>query len=71
MKYKYDSKTDILIIELSKGKADFGKQKGNIITHFDKKGVPIELEILDASKEISELIEVVLSKRKEKAYIYS
>lgn len=50
MEYKYDNKTDILLIKLSKEKPDFGEQKENIITHYNKEGKPIEIEILDASK---------------------
>jgi uncharacterized protein YuzE len=71
MKYRYDPKTDILLIELSRGKPDFGEQKGNIITHYNKRGTPIEIEILDASKAISDILEVVLNKKKEKAYAYN
>ncbi len=71
MRYKYDSETDILMIELSKGKPDFGEQKENIITHYNKRGIPMEIEILDASKTVAEIVDVVLNKRKTKAYAYS
>jgi uncharacterized protein YuzE len=71
MKYKYDAKTDILMIELSKGKPDFGEQKENIITHYNKRGIPMEIEILDASKTVAEIVDVVLNKRKTKAYAYN
>ena len=71
MKYKYDSKTDILLIELSKGKPDFGEQKENIITHYNKRGIPMEIEILDASKTVAEMVDIVLNRRKIKTYAYS
>lgn len=62
MKYKYDAKTDILLIELSKGKPDFGEQSENIITHYTKKGLPIEIEILDASKTVAKAVEAIKKK---------
>ncbi len=71
MKYKYDPETDILLIELSRSKPDFGEQKENVITHYNKKGIPIEIEILDASKTIAKIADVVLGREKAKAYAYS
>ncbi len=62
MKYKYDAKTDILLIGLSKGKPDFGEQSENIITHYTKKGLPIEIEILDASKTVAKVVEAIKKK---------
>jgi len=56
MRYKYDPKTDILLMVLKNGMPDFGKKQGNIITHYNKKGVPIEIEILDASRTILKTI---------------
>ncbi|MBI2185331.1 MAG: DUF2283 domain-containing protein [Thaumarchaeota archaeon] len=64
MEYKYDSKTDILLITLSKEKPDFGDQKENIITHYNKQGKPIEIEILDASKTTLKIVEAVLKGRR-------
>ncbi|MBI4895843.1 MAG: DUF2283 domain-containing protein [Candidatus Aenigmarchaeota archaeon] len=60
MEYKYDKETDILSIKLSKEKPDFGEQKENIITHYNKNGKPIEIEILDASKTTVKIVEAVL-----------
>lgn len=60
MEYKYDPETDILLIKLSKEKPDFGEQKENIITHYNKQGKPIEIEILDASKTTIKIVETVL-----------
>ncbi len=64
MKYKYDKETDVLIIELSAEKPDFGEQKENIITHYNKSGIPIEIEILDASTTVAKLVSLVLLKKK-------
>ena len=60
MKYNYDSKADVLVITLSSEKPDFGEQKDNIITHYNKKYKPVEIEILDASKTASKIIEIIL-----------
>ncbi len=64
MEYKYDPKTDILLIKLSKEKPDFGEQKENIITHYSKKGKPIEIEILDASKTTVKMIETIFKSKR-------
>ena len=61
-KYKYDAETDILLIELGRGKPDFGEQNGNIITHYNKKGLPIEIEILDATKTVAKVVEAIKKK---------
>ncbi len=66
MRYEYDPMTDILLIKISKGKINFGKQSGNTIIHHNKIGFPVEIEILDASREVVEIVDVMLSKRKEK-----
>ena len=46
----YDLETDILSIEISKGKINNTKEFGNFILHISKTGKPIFLEILDATK---------------------
>ena len=63
MKYKYDKETDILIIQLSDEKPDFGEQKGNIITHYNKDNKPVEIEILDASETALGMIKAMLSQK--------
>lgn len=63
MKYKYDPKSDVLLIILSNEKPDFGEQRENIITHYNKKGKPVEIEILDASKTAIDIIKAMLPKK--------
>lgn len=54
MKIKYSSDADILLIELREGKPiDSIDLKEGVILHLDDKGLPIEIEILDASKIVS------------------
>lgn len=60
MEFKYDPETDILLIKLAKDKPDFGEQVENIITHYDKRCKPIEIEILDASKTTVKIVETLL-----------
>jgi len=64
MKYEYDPETDILLIKLSKGKPDFGEQKENIITHYNKQGKPMEIEILDASKTAVKIVETIVQSKR-------
>ena len=56
MNYDYDAESDILMIRISDEAPDYGEQKGNVITHYSKKGKIVELEILDASKETARMI---------------
>ena len=64
MKYEYDSKTDILLIILGREKPDFAEQCENIITHYNKDGKPIEIEILDASKTAVKILETIMVGKK-------
>jgi uncharacterized protein YuzE len=64
MKYSYDAKTDILLIKLSNEKPDFGEQKANIITHYNKKGKPVEIEILNAKKTTKKIVDTVFEGKK-------
>ena len=62
MKYSYDPESDILIIRLSDEKPDFGEQQNNVIAHYNKKGKPVEIEILDARKEALGMLKAILAK---------
>jgi uncharacterized protein YuzE len=51
MKIKYSKEADILLIELRDGTpVDSIDLKEGVILHLDKEGLPLEIEILDASK---------------------
>ena len=51
MKIKYSKEADILLIELRDGTpVDSIDIKEGVILHLDGEGVPLEIEILDASK---------------------
>jgi uncharacterized protein YuzE len=54
LKIKYSKKADILLIEIKEGvPVDSIDIKEGIILHLDNEGVPIEMEILDASTFVS------------------
>lgn len=54
MKIKYSKEADILLIEFKEGvPVDSIDIKEGIILHLDNEGVPIEMEILDASTFVS------------------
>ncbi len=59
MEYKYDAETDILMIILSRDKPDFAEQRENIITHYNKDGKPVQIEILDASRAVGKMSDAV------------
>lgn len=51
MRIKYSEDADILLISLREGKlADSIDLKEGVILHLDDKGLPLEIEILDAAK---------------------
>ena len=51
MKIKYSNDADILLIELRDGTpADSIDLKEGVILHLDNEGIPLEIEILDASR---------------------
>ncbi|MBS3077445.1 DUF2283 domain-containing protein [Candidatus Pacearchaeota archaeon] len=64
MKYKYDPETDVLVITLGVETPDFGEQRENIITHYTKDGLPIEIEILDASHTAVKILEAITRTKK-------
>ncbi len=53
MKIKYSPEADVLIIQLRKGRlVDSRDIAEGVIVHLSRDGMPLELEILDASKVI-------------------
>lgn len=50
MKYRYTKEDDALLIQFSKAKIEDAAHSRDVITHFDKNGNLVLLEILNASK---------------------
>ncbi len=59
MKYNYDSDADVLAFHISKEPFDYAEEMGNFIVHFNKKNQPVYIEILNASKFLSEATTVL------------
>ena len=54
MKVKYDKETDVLYITFSKNKIkESDEDKPGIVIDYDKKGSSVGIEILDASRKMS------------------
>ncbi len=49
-KISYEPEADVLRVEVSQKPIDYAAELGNIIVHFTKDGMPVYLEILEASK---------------------
>lgn len=62
MRYEYDREADVLTIVLADRDPDHGEQSGNVITHYAADGTPVEIEILDASEEVLEMIRPMLGR---------
>ncbi|MFH1246962.1 MAG: DUF2283 domain-containing protein [Candidatus Micrarchaeota archaeon] len=61
MKYEYDPEVDIATIKIHNGKPDYGEEIGNIIAHYDKTGKLVELEILNASKNMFKVAKSIVA----------
>ena len=50
----YDPGVDILLVEVSKRPIDYAEELGPVIVHFTKRHKPVALEILDASRFVTQ-----------------
>lgn len=55
MKVKYSPEEDILMYEVSKAKIDHAEEIGDIIVHYSKRRKPVLLEILNASRFLTQI----------------
>lgn len=62
MRYEYDRETDILTIVLRDAELDHGEQTEDVITHYGPDGKPVEIEILDASEAVLEMLGPMLGR---------
>lgn len=50
-KISYDADADVLMLAQKKGaRIDHARELGNFVVHFTKKGEPVLIEVLEASK---------------------
>jgi len=54
MKVDYSKEEDILMYEVSDEPIDYAEEMDSVIVHFTKTGKPVLLEILDASKFLTQ-----------------
>lgn len=50
----YEKEADVLRVEIGTSPIDYAQELGPLIVHFSKKGLPVYVEILDASKFLRE-----------------
>ena len=53
-KISYEQEADILRVEILKSPIDYAAEIGSFVIHFNKKGIPVYVEILEASKFLKE-----------------
>jgi len=62
-KIKYDDEADVLTLVIAeKGKLSHAEEVGDIVVHFDKKGKPLFVEILRASKIVPLMVQGLAKK---------
>lgn len=47
--YRYEPEADVLSVELSRQRIDHATEAGNFVVHWTTRGVPVLIEILNAS----------------------
>ncbi len=60
MKISHNRNNDMPLYEVGEGQVDRAEEMGPIIVHFDKRGKPILLEILDASEFLTETTRITM-----------
>lgn len=61
MKVQYDREEDVLLIELMpEGVIDHAEQANSFIVHLTADGQPVLLEILDASRFLTTILQIAL-----------
>jgi len=62
-KFRYEADADVLLLILKgKGKLSHAEEFGDVVAHFDKKGKPLFLELLNASKIIPLMVQAMAKK---------
>jgi uncharacterized protein YuzE len=58
-KISYEPEADVLMWEITDKPIDYAKEVGNVIVHFTKDNVPVLIEILEASKFLARVKNLV------------
>lgn len=68
-KLKYDPDSDVLMWETSRRDIDYATQVANVVIHFSKENIPVLIEILEATKFITETKKVLGNLRGTKVIV--
>ncbi len=49
-KISYEPEADVLRFEVTDKPIDYAKEMGNLVIHFSKEGLPVYVEVLEATK---------------------
>ncbi len=58
-KISYETEADVLMWEITDESIDFAKEIGNVVVHFTKNNTPVLIEILEASKFLTKVKNLV------------
>ena len=58
-KISYEPEADVLMWEITEKPIDFAKEVGNIVVHFTKNNIPVLIEILEASKFLVKVKDII------------
>ncbi|MBI4600161.1 DUF2283 domain-containing protein [Candidatus Uhrbacteria bacterium] len=53
-KISYEKEADILRVELARVPIDYAQEMGPFVIHFSKRGIPVYVEVLNASRFLKE-----------------
>ena len=63
MKVDYSREEDILMYEVSDEPIDYAEEMDSVIVHFTKSGKPVLLEVLDASRFLTQTMKATRRSR--------
>jgi hypothetical protein len=58
-KISYEPEADVLRVEVASFPIDYAAEVGNVVVHFSKKGLPVYLEVLEATKFLKQFQKVL------------
>jgi uncharacterized protein YuzE len=68
LKVAYDPEADALVIKAGEGRPSYGEElTDQLIIHYNERGEPIEVEVLDATELLAKLVAAVEGSKRAKA----
>ena len=62
-KISYEPEADVLMLEITNKPIDFAKEIDNVVVHFTKNNIPVLIEILEASKFLSKVKNLIVTNK--------